>query len=100
MVCCQFWRQPSDTNSNINCRAFCLHSVLERYRSRETALRFQKTITTATVLTALWAVIHLLKLPVVCRNCQSSWITSNGRPTAGDFISYPSQLECEFAMNR
>ena len=41
----------------------------------------------------------LVKMLGVYPNCQSSWITSVGKPTARDSISYPLQFECEFARD-
>jgi len=62
--------------------------------------QISKAIITSTALTALSPVTRLLKPLGVHLNYQSSWITSIGKPTVRDFISYPSRLECEFARDR
>jgi hypothetical protein len=61
--------------------------------------RDTSAITTFTALTALWAVTRLQEPLGVHLNYQLSWITSVGKLTVRDFISYPPRLECEFARD-
>ena len=61
--------------------------------------QISKAFTTFTAPTVRWAVTRLLKPLEVHPNYQLSWITSIGKPTVRDFISYPSQLDYEFARD-